>query len=418
MMMLATFVTLQIASAAVPAADAVPRTAEVAHGRLVREHTIQVSNGVPFYAPATVTIRAGESVHWRSSGPSDTHSVREALHGTFSLEIPPGAEVSHHFKRTGEYQYRCRYHPWMVGRIVVEPKRLAIQWQPFPEKLRNGRFVAAENHVFVVGDGAQPEIAQLAHGDVIPLGALGRRIRPDVTPGVDSEGSLWFLGEARGTLVRFSPLTRDATAYATLPAATVLTALSPASDGSVWFHDRASGRLGQFVPATDKVKWLSVRGLNETLTAIRAAPDGLLWLLDRTGRVGRLDPTQTVAEISWTSAGVSALAVSRDAVWMVSAAREKILRVDGTGTVVEFTVPPAIGNPRTLAPAGEGVWILKDGGQIARLAEGEIEEYALSLPSRAADMVAGRDADLWLLDPADHRIGHVAAEVRTVAQLP
>jgi plastocyanin len=383
----------------------VPRAAEVTHARVAREHTIQVSNAAPFYAPAAMTIRAGETVHWRSGRHSDTHSVREALHGTFSIEIPPGGDVSHQFRRAGEYQYRCRYHPWMVGRIVVEPKRLAVQWQPFPPTLHDGRLVAGEGGVYLVGPGAQPDIARLEGGRVVPLGALDRRIRPDVPPGAGADGALWFAGEAPGTLVRF-----DGTSAVHKPAHNPLSALAPATGGSVWFHDGA--RIGRFHPATG-VQW--VAALAEPLTAMRAGTDGRLWLLDRTGRAGVLED----ARIAWTTVDVlPRLTVGEGVAWMVSASRGKLLRLDPNGTVLEFTVPPSIGSPHMLVPTVDGVWIANERGAIAQLIDGQIEEYEMSPPARRfRDVVGGQNAGLWLLDAEGHRIGHVAAEVRTLARL-
>lgn len=238
----------------------VPRAAEVARGRLAREHTISVSNGPPFYAPAAVTVQVGDTVRWRSAVSSDTHSVREALHGTFSLEIAPGGEATHQFKRPGEYLYRCRYHPWMMGKVVVQPKRLEIRWQPSP-------------------------------------------------------------GEER-------------------PAA--------AKSGA---------------PA-----------------AIRAGPDGMLW---------SIDPAQG-----------------------------KVLRRDGRGAAVEFTVPSSLGPPRALAPAADGVWILTETGQLAQLIDGRIDEYEVSSPlGSVSGLAIGPNGELWLLDAGGHRIGQVGVEVRTLARL-
>lgn len=420
----------------------VPSVAEVTHTKLAREHTIFVSNDVPFYAPATLVIRAGEKVHWRSGTRSDTHSVREALHGTFSLDIPPGGEVTYHFRRTGEYRYRCRYHPWMVGTIVVEPRRLTVDWQPLPEALRSGRFVSGEGGSFIVGPGARPEIARLHNGHVLPLRALTSAIAPEVRPGVGGDGTLWFAGQSPGTLVSFSPSTKTSTVHpipverrplrpprsgendAGNPAAgsgrrSTVTALAPAADGTVWFHDLPSRRIGQYVPETATVNWTSAPELDEPLAAMRAGADGLLWLLGRAGQAGHLDPGNQTAHVSLRTMPVGPdLAAGRGAAWMVSSGRGKILRLDEEGAVVEFTVPPAIANPGLLVPAGEAVWIMRREGSIAQLVDGQIEEYAVSPPGNGfGDMAAGSKDEWWLLDAQKQRLGHFSAEVRTLAPL-
>jgi plastocyanin len=216
----------------------VPRAAEVASGRLAREHTILVSNGPPFYAPATVTVQVGETVHWRSGAHSDTHGVREALHGTFSLEIPPGGEVRHQFQRPGEYPYRCRFHPWMVGKVVVEPRKLEVRWtSSSSEEPRNSE---------------EPDVWSLdrAHNKIL------RR----------DEG---------GAVVEFSvPSSMGAPK-----------ALAPAADG-VWILTD-DGRLAQLIDG--RIDEYAVTSSLRGVAGLAAGGNGELWLLDGEGhRIGQI----------------------------------------------------------------------------------------------------------------------------------
>lgn len=366
MIELAAFLWLWLALPNVPSdapAD-VPRATEVTYGRLAREHTILVSNGAPFYAPGTMTVQVGETVHWRSAVHSDTHSVREALHGTFSLEIPPGGEVSHQFQRAGEYQYRCRFHPWMVGRIVVEPRRLDIAWTPSPD----GRVVAGENGVFVVGAGARPEVARLEHGNAVRIGVVDRPVRASVTPAVAADGALWFAGEASGTLVRFASGAASVQKLANADIGAIA-----AGGGAIWIHDRDAKRVGRFVDDATRVQWIA-------------------------------------------SADLASMRAHANVLWAIDSARTKILEIDPTGSVVEFTVPASLGAPKALAPSAETLWILTDSGRLARLVDGRIDDYEVTAGA-ARDVVAGENGELWLLDGETHRIGHVAMEVRTLARL-
>jgi plastocyanin len=212
----------------------VPRAAEVAYGRLAREHTILVSNATPYYAPGTVTVHVGETVHWRSAVHSDTHSVREALHGTFSLEIPPGGEVTHQFQRPGEYQYRCRYHPWMVGKIVVEPKTLEVRWETGP----------SEPALPVTSWSIDP-----AHHKIL------RR---------DERGAVEF----------------------TVPASLgAPKALAPAADG-VWILTD-DGQLAQLVDG--RIDEYAVSSPLRGVVGLAGGPNGELWLLDGEGhRIGQV----------------------------------------------------------------------------------------------------------------------------------
>lgn len=70
------------------------------------------------FAPATITVHAGESVTWINHGPS-THTAT-ARDGSFdSGPLKPAASSSHTFTRPGTYQYFCTIHPFMHGTVVV-----------------------------------------------------------------------------------------------------------------------------------------------------------------------------------------------------------------------------------------------------------------------------------------------------------
>ncbi len=73
------------------------------------------------YSPKTITIQAGESVTWTSSGPSP-HTVT-ADDGSFdSGTLNVGDSFSHTFTTAGTFAYHCEFHvaQGMVGTVVVE----------------------------------------------------------------------------------------------------------------------------------------------------------------------------------------------------------------------------------------------------------------------------------------------------------
>jgi LPXTG-motif cell wall-anchored protein len=73
------------------------------------------------YSPQTVTIKAGESVTWTSSGPSP-HTVT-ADDGSFdSGTLNPGQSFSHAFATAGTFKYHCQFHQaqGMIGTVVVQ----------------------------------------------------------------------------------------------------------------------------------------------------------------------------------------------------------------------------------------------------------------------------------------------------------
>jgi plastocyanin len=72
------------------------------------------------YAPAFLTIAAGEAVTWTNNDDM-THQVAfQALEMDDSPLIEPGESVTVTFDRAGEFPYYCGPHPWMTGTVVVE----------------------------------------------------------------------------------------------------------------------------------------------------------------------------------------------------------------------------------------------------------------------------------------------------------
>ena len=69
------------------------------------------------FAPATLTVKKGETVTWVNKDPFP-HTVTSA--GKFdSKSIAPNARWSWRAKAPGEYSYICTLHPNMKGVVVV-----------------------------------------------------------------------------------------------------------------------------------------------------------------------------------------------------------------------------------------------------------------------------------------------------------
>ena len=101
------------ATALIAAAAAAPPSVP-AEGRAHRVEMRDVA-----FAPARVTVRAGDSVAWRN-GDIVAHTATSD-EGGFDVDVPPDGEGSAVMARPGTFGYTCRYHPNMTGRIVVEP---------------------------------------------------------------------------------------------------------------------------------------------------------------------------------------------------------------------------------------------------------------------------------------------------------
>lgn len=71
------------------------------------------------FAPADVTIKAGESVTWTNQD-SAAHDVT-ADNGEFkSGNVASGATFSFTFAKAGSYPYHCAIHPTMKGTVTVK----------------------------------------------------------------------------------------------------------------------------------------------------------------------------------------------------------------------------------------------------------------------------------------------------------
>jgi plastocyanin len=71
------------------------------------------------FVPASLAIKAGETVVWQNDDDHD-HTV-VADDKTFkSGNISPDDTFQYKFAKTGTFTYSCKYHPRMKGTITVE----------------------------------------------------------------------------------------------------------------------------------------------------------------------------------------------------------------------------------------------------------------------------------------------------------
>jgi plastocyanin len=71
------------------------------------------------FKPATIKIKAGQTVTWTNNDDRDhTVSFKEAKFQSDNLK--PGQTYEHTFPKPGKFPYVCRYHPRMKGEVVVE----------------------------------------------------------------------------------------------------------------------------------------------------------------------------------------------------------------------------------------------------------------------------------------------------------
>lgn len=82
------------------------------------EVTVRIDKNA--YAPAQVTVRAGDTVTWTNAERRTSHDVIFE-DGERSVRLMPDDSYSRTFAAPGRYPYHCEPHPHMKGEVVVEP---------------------------------------------------------------------------------------------------------------------------------------------------------------------------------------------------------------------------------------------------------------------------------------------------------
>jgi plastocyanin len=80
--------------------------------------TIQVTIDDLIFLPAEITAKAGDTVVWRNR---DIVAHTATVRGGFDVMIEPDKSASLVLTKAGIVDYYCRFHPNMLGRIIVMP---------------------------------------------------------------------------------------------------------------------------------------------------------------------------------------------------------------------------------------------------------------------------------------------------------
>ena len=69
------------------------------------------------FGPLPATIHVGDTIEWTNND-IFVHSAT-ARDKSFDVELKPKAHVRTTFRQAGTFPFACRYHPGMVGTVVV-----------------------------------------------------------------------------------------------------------------------------------------------------------------------------------------------------------------------------------------------------------------------------------------------------------
>jgi YVTN family beta-propeller protein len=95
-----------------------PRKVVVQPAPLASGGSARISIANFAFAPATLTVAAGETVTWMNEdGAPHGLAYKDGARGVDPLL--PGASFSRTFDKPGTYDYSCSVHPYMSGRVVV-----------------------------------------------------------------------------------------------------------------------------------------------------------------------------------------------------------------------------------------------------------------------------------------------------------
>jgi len=112
MLLLVLFASVSCQGYGKPAPAPAPSPAPTAAGS-----SVTISNFA--FSPASITVPAGTKVTWTNKD-SPTHTV-SAKDGTFdSGNLSTGATFSYTFSQKGTFEYGCKLHPSMSGKVIVE----------------------------------------------------------------------------------------------------------------------------------------------------------------------------------------------------------------------------------------------------------------------------------------------------------
>lgn len=71
------------------------------------------------FNPATVTVKAGSTVHW-TNGDDIPHTVASTDKLFKSKVMDSNEEFEYKFDKPGTYEYFCSLHPKMTAKVIVQ----------------------------------------------------------------------------------------------------------------------------------------------------------------------------------------------------------------------------------------------------------------------------------------------------------
>jgi streptogramin lyase/plastocyanin len=389
-------------------------TEAVTIGGAKRIYVVRLSNEAPYYSPASTDVQVGDAVRWVNEGASDTHSVYFSS-GTYAApSILPGTESCHRFDREGEFEYTCRFHPWMHGTVVVGPKRLpSVQVQaPASVELRDAEFMVGPQATWLLQTSPGPQAFQIS-----PVGTLTPHHLPISSVAgtrfaIEPGGAIWLLQAPYASLLRYDLTARSSKEYK------LEAPLDPGmplgfAGSKLWSFDSGSGRFLAFDPGTGKVQWSSPQKIGAPPVEMASTPAGRVFLVENGRHVAAIfdSAQQKTTEFDFGPvARLSSVAAGADDGWFTDAGRNKLLQAHD-GWIYEHTISSLASGPQGLSVTDTGaVWFAEtEVGRLGHFNKGKISEFALPEGARPLRVAADAERHLWIMEAAGHALRRVEA---------
>jgi plastocyanin len=83
-----------------------------------KPQTLKITISGMAFSAAPASINVGDTIEWINQDIVD-HTSTEKAKQLWNVSIPPGKSARVVMKTAGTFDFYCRYHPNMIGRVIV-----------------------------------------------------------------------------------------------------------------------------------------------------------------------------------------------------------------------------------------------------------------------------------------------------------
>jgi plastocyanin len=84
-----------------------------------KPQTLKITINAMAFAAAPAAIKVGDTIEWINQDIVDHTSTDKKKPPLWNVSIAPGKSARVVMKTAGTFDYYCRYHPNMIGRVIV-----------------------------------------------------------------------------------------------------------------------------------------------------------------------------------------------------------------------------------------------------------------------------------------------------------